>query len=151
LIFDPYTQARNRFSIQCPSGSCATSPVRPLFFSSARHLSTQTQTLKGRVRLAATLIGHHYQFKYRDIGERYRVIFDFADGFGWAEIPLLAHDLSVFQRWLSLESSTLVFSLSGFHRRKVGQDSDPLWTRPASAQRSAQTDDCGSQLLLRHE
>jgi TolB-like protein/tetratricopeptide (TPR) repeat protein len=42
LIFDPYTQARNRFSIQCPSGSCATSPVRPLFFSSARHLSTQT-------------------------------------------------------------------------------------------------------------
>ncbi len=48
-------------------------------------------------------------------------------------------------------SSTLVVSLSGFQERKVGQDSDPLWTRLASAQRSPQTDDCGSQLLLRHE
>src|SRR6266700_5668014 len=63
-----------------------------------------------------------------------------------ASDPLLA-----FQCWLSLESSTLVVSLSGFHERKVGQNSDPLWTRPASAQRSPQTDDCGSQLLLRHE
>jgi len=34
---------------------------------------------------------------------------------------------------------------------KVGQDSYPLSTHPASSQRSPQTDDCGSQLLLRHE
>ncbi len=38
-----------------------------------------------------------------------------------------------------------------FAQGKVGQDSYPLSTRPASAQRSSQTDDSGSQLSLRHE
>src|SRR6266567_8352230 len=52
-----------------------------------------------------------------------------------------------FSMLAKFESSTLVVSLSRFHVRKVGQDSDPLWSRPASTQRSPQTDDSGFQLL----
>src|SRR6202166_1359114 len=55
----------------------------------------------------------------------------------------------VFKHWLIWGSSNASRQPFSLPCRERGQDSDPLSTHPASAQRSWQTDDYGSQLSLR--
>ena len=56
--------------------------------------STQAQTLERSVSRSSTDVGHNDQFKNGDPGEVKLILLDLATWVAWAEIPLLAHNLS---------------------------------------------------------
>jgi|KBSMisStaDraftv2_1062788.scaffolds.fasta_scaffold46978_3 hypothetical protein len=56
--------------------------------------STEARTFERGTSRSATGMRDHDQFQHADIGEVDLVFLGLADGVGWAEVPLLAHNFS---------------------------------------------------------